>query len=121
MNPREILGPAQVEAVRALVREVLAERSPAPVAEGFLGTREAARRAGVKPDTIRDWVARGILPATKPPGVRGFRIRPADLDAVLSGRSTGSAPHASPPVDLAGERARRLAASISRSPGKGGG
>lgn len=103
--------------VERIVRRVLAqERATSPaVAEGYLGTREAARRAGVQPDTIRDWIKTGLLTATKPAGVRGFRIRPSDLDAVLTGRAaTGGTPL----VDLAGERARRLADSIPR---KGGG
>ena len=99
--------------IERIVRRVLAqERATTPAAvAGFIGTREAARRASVQPDTIRDWIASGILPAAKPKGVRGFRIRPSDLDAVLMGRNTGAQP-----LDFVAKRAARLAASIQRNP-----
>jgi excisionase family DNA binding protein len=103
--------------VRAVVREELAVAS-ANVArpEGFIGTREAARRAGVQQDTILAWIGRDLLPATRVAGARGFKIRPADLDALLSGQSRGTPP--ADPVDLAGERAKRIASSIPRGGGK---
>jgi excisionase family DNA binding protein len=103
--------------VRQVVREAIAESAAAaPRPEGFIGTAEAARRAGVKQDTILSWISRDILPAARIEGARGWKIRPTDLDAVLSGKHTGAPP--ADPVDLAGERARRLAASIPRGGGK---
>ncbi len=106
--------------VRQVVREVLAEARPTSPAstEGFIGAAEVARRLDVEADRVRRWVKAGILTATKVPGVRGWKIKPSDLDAFLAGaQSTGAEPHDSPPVDLAGERAKRLAASIKRNRG----
>jgi excisionase family DNA binding protein len=116
-----------LEGLRLLIRQelraLLAEERPtSPAAvEGFIGCAEAARRAGVEAATVRGWVKAGVLAAVKPPGTRGWKIKPSDLDAFLARPSTGLEPVHSPPVDLAGERARRLAASIPRAPGKGGG
>jgi len=102
--------------VRQVVREELAGPATSPARpEGFVGTAEAARRAGVKADTVRAWVARGILPATLIPGARGYKIRGSDLDALLSGQSRGTEP--AHPVDLAAERGRRLADSVKNKRG----
>lgn len=103
--------------IRQEVRALLAEERPASPAavEGFIGAAEAARRAGVEAATVRGWVKAGILTATKVPGVRGWKIKPSDLAAFLAGVQAGGEPHNSPaPVDLAGERAKRLAQSIPR-------
>lgn len=110
-----------LEGLRLLIRQelraLLAEERPtSPAAtEGFIGAAEAARRVGVEASTVRGWVKAGLLPAVKPPQTRGWKIRPADLDAfLLRSPQAGAEPHDSSPVDLAGERARRLAASIPR-------
>ncbi len=97
--------------IREVVHEVLAEERPtSPAAvEGYIGATEAARRAGVEPAAIRRWVKTGILVATKIPGARGWKIRPSDLAALMSGVQGGSAP--ADPIDLT---AHRLAQSISR-------
>jgi excisionase family DNA binding protein len=100
--------------VRQVVRDELARVATAPRPEGFIGTREAARRAGVKQDTILDWIARDLLPASRIEGARGFKIRPVDLDAVLAGQHAGEQPPN--PVDLTAERGKRLALSVSRRP-----
>lgn len=95
--------------VRQVVRDELVAAAPAAPAEGYLGTAEAARRAGVATDTIGEWIARGILPATRPPRTKAWRIRPADLEAVLSERSGAQPLH----LDAKrAERAARLAASL---------
>lgn len=102
--------------VRGIVRETLAEAAAAaPKAEGFIGTAEAARRAGVKQATVVDWISRDLLPAARIEGSKGFKIRPCDLEAVLAGQSKGGGP-ATPrePVDLTAERGRRLAESVKR-------
>lgn len=101
--------------VRQAVREALAEaHADAPRPEGFIGTAEAARRAGVKQETILAWIARDLLPAAKIEGSKGWKIRPADLQAVLAGQSVG--PRPAPVADLAQERGRRLAESVRRKP-----
>jgi len=78
-----------LEALRLLVRQVVRDElhgaAPATSApEGFLGTTEAARRTGVGADAVLGWIAKGLLPATKPPGTKSWRIRPAELDAFLT-------------------------------------
>jgi excisionase family DNA binding protein len=96
--------------VRQVVRDELAAAPAAPAAvEGFIGTAEAARRAGVMPDTVLNWIARGTLPATRPPGLKAWRIRSSDLEAVLTESGGG------PPVNIAAkrvERAVRIAAAV---------
>lgn len=102
--------------VRGIVRDALAEAgAAAPRPEGFIGTAEAARRAGVKQETILAWIAKDLLPASRVEGAKGWKIRPADLDAVLGGQQTGSRP--APVADLAQERGRRLADSVLRKGG----
>jgi excisionase family DNA binding protein len=98
--------------IREVVHEVLREERPSSpaAAEGFIGCPEAARRVGVKPATVRTWIKAGTLAATQVPGVRGWKIRPADLDSFMQGGTTSVLP----PVNLGDERARRLAASIRR-------
>lgn len=102
--------------VRSIVREALAEAAAAaPRVEGFIGTAEAARRAGVKQATVVDWISRDLLPASRVEGSKGFKIRPSDLEAVLAGQSKGTGPAPSrEPVDLAAERGRRLAETVKR-------
>jgi hypothetical protein len=88
------------DALRALVREVVREelareRGTASTSAGFVGTREAAKIAGVKPHTIRRWISTGKLRATgvsmratdspefPTVGDGRYRIARADLDAYL--------------------------------------
>lgn len=77
-------------ALRALVRQEVekalqARQEAGPRPEGYLSTSEAARRAGVARDTVLAWIARpNGLPATRPQGVKGWKIRPADLEAFLA-------------------------------------
>jgi excisionase family DNA binding protein len=97
--------------VRQVVRDELAAAPAAPAAvEGFIGTVEAGRRAGVRADTILEWIERGTLPATRPARTKQWRIRPSDLEAMLSERGGG------PPVSIAAkrvERAARIAAAAA--------
>jgi excisionase family DNA binding protein len=110
-----------LEALRLLVRQVVRDElrgaSPAtPATEGFIGTAEAARRAGVGADAVLTWIAKGLLAATKPPGTKSWRIRAEDLDALLAGR-TGAKP-----VSLEAKRAeRREARRVSRAGRRGEG
>lgn len=102
--------------VRGIVREALAEAGAStPRPEGYIGSAEAARRAGVKQATILEWIGRDLLPASRVEGAKGWKIRPADLEAVLSGKHTEAQPPN--PVDLAQERGRRLADSIVKGKG----
>ena len=48
-----------------------------------LSVKEAAQHASVHPNTIRKWIADGILPAWRP-GTKGrYRILTTDLEGVL--------------------------------------
>jgi excisionase family DNA binding protein len=104
--------------VRAEVAAIIRESdAPAARAEGYIGTSEAARRADVKPDAVLGWISKGLLAATRPPGAKGWRIRPADLERFLAGESAGAQPVHST-VDLAArreERVRRLADAARRT------
>ncbi len=76
--------------VRQLVEEVIAElMPPGGRAEGYFSTSQVAQRLGVEPDTILAWIAKGRLRASKLPGGRDWRVKPADLEAALA--STGKA------------------------------
>lgn len=121
MTQRDQLAAALVM-LRAAVQALEAAQEAAGVAqeatqapEGLISTAESARRSGMRQATILAWIARGTLPATKPQGSRGYRVRPSDLAAVLAGKGgaerTGTEPHPAP-VDLAGERGRRLGEAL---------
>jgi excisionase family DNA binding protein len=109
---------ARLAAIVDLLAEEIAERVVARVAaqaprqvEGFIGAAEAARRAGVEQATVRHWIKSGALPAVKREGLRGWKIKPADLEAFLAGTKQAGSPAVLPPVDLT---ARRIAMSIPR-------
>jgi excisionase family DNA binding protein len=113
---------ARLAAIVDLLAEEIAERVVARVAaqaprqvEGFIGCAEAARRAGVEDATVRHWIKSGALAAAKRDGVRGWKIKPADLEAFLAGVELEGAKPVPDPVNLA---ARRIAASINQ--GRGG-
>lgn len=53
----------------------------------WLSVREAAERAGVSTKTVKRWIQRGLLPATRlpSPGGKGhLRMRLGDLEALLA-------------------------------------
>ena len=54
------------------------------MAEELLTVREAARRLKIHPQTVRRWIRRGLLRASKV-GLRQWRIREADLPTQASG------------------------------------
>ncbi len=99
--------------IREVVHEVLTEERPTSTAavEGYIGCTETARRAGVEPAAVRRWVKAGLLAAVKPPGTRGLKIKPADLDAFMQSRGTAGVLPPADPIDLT---AHRLAQSIAR-------
>jgi excisionase family DNA binding protein len=49
----------------------------------WLSQAEAAEQIGVTDRTIRNYIARGLLPAHRVRGSRVLRIRQVDLDALL--------------------------------------
>jgi excisionase family DNA binding protein len=116
-----LVGAALLEAVDRAVAKRLPELLAANAAtapEGFIGTGEAARRAGVKADTVLEWITRGALPATRPPGTKQWRLRPSELDAFIAGQSAGTASHPSP-LSLDAKRAERARALAEAARGKG--
>ncbi len=50
----------------------------------WLSQAEAAEYIGVTDRTIREYIARGVLPASRVRGSRLIRIRRADLDDLLA-------------------------------------
>lgn len=107
-----------LEALRALVRleveEALrARQEVGPRPEAFITTTEAARRAGVTQDTVLAWISSDKLTATRPPGTKAWRIKPGDLDRLLSAQG---APEPARLEDHRAAAAARLAASVNSSP-----
>ncbi|EWT04645.1 hypothetical protein N864_10830 [Intrasporangium chromatireducens Q5-1] len=49
----------------------------------WLSQAEAADELGVTDRTIRNYIARGVLPAFRPRGSRAVRIRATDLEALM--------------------------------------
>lgn len=54
-----------------------------PVLSIWLNQAEAAEHIGVTSRTIREYIARGLLPASRVRGSRLVRIRRDDLEAML--------------------------------------
>ncbi len=97
--------------VRDELRTILAEAAPAAgdhELEGYITSSEAARRAGVKPAALRAWIARGILPATKIPRARGWKVKAADLEELLAGQRGRT-----PVLDLSKQRQARADALVA--------
>lgn len=65
-----------------------------------IGTREAARRLGVKPETLYAYVSRGLLDSQRAPGGRGSTFDPEQV-AALARRGRPAAQQA-PPAGTAG-------------------
>ncbi|WP_225846659.1 citrate/2-methylcitrate synthase [Streptomyces sp. HPF1205] len=58
----------------------MTEHSPDPAdQDGRIGTREAARRLGVKPETLYAYVSRGLLSSRRARGGRGSTFDPAEI------------------------------------------
>src|SRR5882757_6057735 len=63
--------------------ERMTERAVQPAAEdGRIGTQEAARRLGVKPETLYAYVSRGQLHSRRADGGRGSTFDPAEVAAL---------------------------------------
>jgi citrate synthase len=78
---------------------------------GRIGTREAARRLGVKPETLYAYVSRGLLGSRRAAGGRGSTFDPAEV-AALARRGR--------PAPPAGPGTADSAASGAAGPGPGG-
>jgi citrate synthase len=63
--------------------------------DGRIGTREAARRLGVKPETLYAYVSRGLLGSRRAVGGRGSTFDPAEVEA-LARRGRPAPPESSP-------------------------
>lgn len=95
------------EDVRAILRDELAQfesrilAAARPAEPADVDTAEAARIAGVTPETVRTWIKRRRLPAHRPPGSREHRISRADLIAFLATPAARRPPPSRAAVDLA--------------------
>jgi excisionase family DNA binding protein len=92
------------EEIRSALRDMLPTAAPAPKAPAaYLSTREAAELVGVRPETVREWVASGDLP---PHGAgKVLRVRRDQLEAFMA----SSRRRATAEVDL-DQRARDIIA-----------
>ncbi|MFG1806701.1 citrate/2-methylcitrate synthase [Streptomyces sp. NPDC049040] len=59
--------------------------------EGRIGTREAAARLGVKPETLYAYVSRGLLGSRRAAGGRGSTFDPAEVAALAARGRAGTA------------------------------
>lgn len=73
--------------VRRVIREELART---PGRDEYLSVDAAARIAGVRPGTIRDWISDRRLPGFH--AGRRLRVRRGDLEAFLASSPTREAP-----------------------------
>ncbi len=61
------------------------------LSEYSLSVPEAAKMLGVQPMTIRRWIGDGRLPARRVPGTKPYKIRQADVDALVQGSEVTTA------------------------------
>jgi len=50
-----------------------------------LSVSDVAKVLNVQPMTIRRWIGEGRLPARRVPGTKPYKLRQADVDALLAG------------------------------------
>lgn len=71
-----------------------------PVQPRSYSVPQAARALGISPTTVRRWIRRGTLPASRE-GPRGFRIREEDLEQASArawARMSTPMPNGLPPI-----------------------
>jgi excisionase family DNA binding protein len=61
------------------------------LSEYSLSVPEVAKMLGVQPMTIRRWIGDGRLPARRVPGTKPYKIRQADVDALVQGSEVTTA------------------------------
>jgi hypothetical protein len=97
---------------RAARRKTSGGAARASTPTGWLSRQDAAKRAGVHYNTIRQWERTGLLHTTRQRGTRGSLIQASDLQKVLSERASISGG----PVSTGGGGADAAAvASLQRS------
>lgn len=92
-NPTFLMAsPDDLRAVMLGVAEEAARLalSKASTTDDIIPRARAAEMLGVKPETLRDWERRGILPVNRPGGRRAAYHR-SDILALLEQRQTKSA------------------------------
>ncbi|MEI6226708.1 MAG: hypothetical protein WCS72_18345 [Deltaproteobacteria bacterium] len=117
MTPAEMLGPAMVEAIRAIVREEQGRAGQVEAAPELLTPPQASEALGGRPsaDTIAAWVRSGRLPR-RVNNVGANPRRPnylVDLDEVRAALKAPAGEAESPP-SLEEARARARAKIASR-------
>ncbi|MGA2471599.1 MAG: helix-turn-helix domain-containing protein [Solirubrobacteraceae bacterium] len=85
------------------------ETDPATAAPLALTVAQVAQRLGVKHDTVRIWITRGTLRATRPGG-RVYRILASDLQAMLDAGDPGFSGYSPRKRDLFTQTPRELEA-----------
>jgi excisionase family DNA binding protein len=113
------LGPQTIDRLAELVAERLIQQRAAG-AEPLLSTSEAAKAAGVHPETVRRAIKAGALATVGYVGNRP-RIRRTDVDAWVAGgapvtetKASGGMVRARPPrLRRAGPHPRRLGEALS--------
>lgn len=81
-------------AALVLIRHLLANSQSAsqeasPAVEPWLTLEAAAQHASVSEDTLREWIASGLLPVGRVKRV--IRVRRSDIDDLLTGRNGSNA------------------------------
>jgi len=67
--------------------------------EYTLTVTEVAKVLNVQPMTVRRWIQDGRLPARRLPGTKPYKVRPADVDALIEGSPVVAAPRATEESD----------------------
>lgn len=106
-----------VDAARRVVREELkqleaaleASRPPQSGPEPLLTVEDVARLCSVTPKTVQRWIVKGLLRATRNPGMREYRMTRKDFEAFANGASTAVPEE----HDIDQETSRALAAALA--------
>ena len=62
------------------------------LSEYSLSVPEVAKMLSVQPMTIRRWIGDGRLPARRVPGTKPYKLRQADVDALVEGSEVTTTP-----------------------------
>lgn len=88
----DVFKQALHEELPTLLKEVVppsaqAKNEARPVqAELVLDVPQVAKRLNKNPATVRSWIHKGLLRATRPAGTSRYEIRERDIDAFLDGQ-----------------------------------